>query len=155
MKILIDIPDVGPKHLHWTLEEYCEIGNAKRVLATMQQTAETLTGCANSAVPSGNKHNGSAKSLAATRSSTEQPPASSTKNFIPASDEGMRALYAAAKSNGTDIPSVCKEHDVDPNHISKEECREMTRDLNDRSGYSKIQQAQHQSKNPRYPPSSQ
>ena len=137
MKILIDIPDVGPKHLHWTLEEYCEIGNAKRVLATMQQTVETLTGCANSAVPSGSKHNGSAKSLAATRSRAEQPPATSTKNFTPASEDAVRALYGAAKSNGSDVETVCKEYGVDPNHISKQDCWRMVQDLNEKTGYGK------------------
>lgn len=137
MKISIEIPDVGPEHIRWSLEEYCEIGNAKRILATMQQTVETLTACANSAVPSDNKHNGSVKSHAATRSSVEQPPASSTKNFIPASDDAMRALYAAAQSNGTDIPSVCKEYDVDPNRISKQDCWRMTQDLNAKTGYGK------------------
>ena len=140
MKISIEIPDVGPEHIRWSLEEYCEIGNAKSVLATIQQTVETLTVCANSVVPSGNKHNGSVKSHAAIRSSAEQPPATSTKNFTPASEDAMRALYGAAKSNGSDVETVCKEYGVDPNHISKQDCWRMTQDLNAKTGYGNPQQ---------------
>ena len=61
----------------------------------------------------------------------------SVKDFTPASDQAMKALWGAAKSNGTDIGSVCREYGVDPSHISKDECRRMTGDLNRRSGYKK------------------
>ena len=59
------------------------------------------------------------------------------KDFIPASEPAMKALWGAAKSNGTDIKSVCRKYGVDPDHISKDECRRMTSDLNERSGYKK------------------
>lgn len=58
------------------------------------------------------------------------------KDFTPASDQAMKALWGAAKSNGMDIS---REYGVDPSHISKEECRRMTSDLNERSGYKKIE----------------
>ena len=35
--------------------------------------------------------------------------------------------------------SVCRKYGVDPDHISKEECRRMTSDLNERSGYKKTE----------------
>ncbi len=59
-----------------------------------------------------------------------------------ASDEARTALWAAAKSNGTDVESVCKEYGVDPNHISKRDCWRMTQDLNEKTGYGKDQQQQ-------------
>ena len=61
------------------------------------------------------------------------------KDFTPASDQALKALWGAAKSNGTDVKSVCREYGVDLNHISKEECRRMTSDLNERSGYKKLE----------------
>jgi len=59
------------------------------------------------------------------------------KDFTPASKQALKALWGAAKSNGTDVKSVCREYGVDPSHISKDECRCMTSDLNERSGYKK------------------
>ena len=54
-----------------------------------------------------------------------------------ASEEAMRALWAAAHNNGKDIESVCRENGVDPKRISKRDCWRMINDLNKRSGYGK------------------
>ena len=53
----------------------------------------------------------------------------------PASDEALKALWGAAMSNHTDVKTVCREYGVDPKRISKDECWQMTHDLNERSGY--------------------
>ena len=53
----------------------------------------------------------------------------------PASNDALKALWGAARRNGTDVESVCQKFNVDPEHISKEECWKMTRALNQRSGY--------------------
>ncbi len=57
-----------------------------------------------------------------------------------ASDEARTALWAAAKNNETDIETVCRQYNVDPNHISKHDCWRMTQDLNAKTGYGKTQE---------------
>ena len=56
-----------------------------------------------------------------------------------ASEEAKTALWAAARNNGTDIETVCRQYNVDPNHISKRDCWRMTQDLNAKTGYGKEQ----------------
>ena len=54
-----------------------------------------------------------------------------------ASEDAKRALWAAAQNNGTDIETVCRQYNVDPNRISKHDCWRMTQDLNAKTGYGK------------------
>ena len=85
---------------------------------------------------------------AAAAKPVEPPPVARESDFIPASDQALRALYGAARSNGMDVETVCKEYSVDPSRISKDECRKMTSDLNKKSGYDKIQKAWQQENSP-------
>lgn len=108
----------------------------------MQQTVESLVAC-NARIPVTT----STKPVAEPNHSTatlqaELPPVPADKDFIPASEQAMKALYGAAMSNGTSVERVCREYGVDPNHISKGKCWEMTNALNHKSGYDKIQEAQ-------------
>ena len=57
-----------------------------------------------------------------------------------ASEDAKRALWAAAQNNGTDIETVCRQYNVNPDHISKRDCWRMTQDLNAKTGYGKEQQ---------------
>lgn len=155
MKITTEITDVGPEHSRWKLEEDCEIGDVEKVMTTMQQKIEALTGCASKPVQPPHQNpvlESSHTSKPADR--VELPPAPEDKNFIPASEAARNALYGAAMRNGTDVESVCKEYGVDPNHISRRECWEMLQELNKKSGYDKIQEAKQGNdypKEPRYP----
>ena len=57
------------------------------------------------------------------------------QGFTPASEAAIKALWGAAKSNGTDLETVCMEYNVDPERISKSDCWKMTHELNKQSGY--------------------
>jgi len=87
-------------------------------------------------------------SKSATR--TELPP-QPTGDFMPASEQALKALYAAALSNGSSVERVCREYGVDPAHISKTECWEMTTELNQKSGYDRTRQASQGGNYPKAP----
>ena len=55
--------------------------------------------------------------------------------LTPASEAAIKALWGAAKSNGTDLETVCMEYNVDPERISRSDCWKMTHELNKQSDY--------------------
>ena len=136
MKITTEVADVGPEHSRWKFEEDCDVGDAERVMTTMQQKIKALAGCASKPVqPTHQNPVQESNHTSKPADRVELPPVPEDKVFIPASDDALRALYGACKSNGTDIQSVCKEYDIDPNHISKQSCWRITYELNRRSGF--------------------
>ena len=145
MKITTEVADVGPEHSRWKFEEDCEIGDVEKVMTTMQQKIKALTWCASKPVQPPHQNpvlESSHTSKPADR--VALPPVPGDKDFIPASEAARHALYGACMNNGTDVPTVCKQYGADPDHISKDECRRMTSELNDKSGYRKIQQSRQQ-----------
>ena len=119
MKIKVIVENVGDNHARLEMEDDCEVNGIGRLLEKLNRE---LSG---GHVPAS--------------SFTEINPTMRNRNGDdePASEEAKRALWAAAQNNGTDVESVCREYGVDPKHISKQECWQMTHDLNELSGYGK------------------
>ena len=118
MKIKVIAEDIGEKHATVEIEENCKMEQMEnllqkvyhglnRVSATTQKTQKT--------------------------SYTDTPVRGN--NFTPPSEGALKALECAARHNGADVETVCREHRVDPDRISKAQCWQMTHDLNDQSGY--------------------
>ena len=118
MKIKVIVEDIGEKHATVEIEENCEMEQLERLL---QKVCCGLN------------------RVSATTQETQKTSYTDTQvrgnNFTPASKGALKALECAARHNGTDVETVCREHRVDPNRISKAQCWQMTRDLNDQSGY--------------------
>lgn len=119
MKIKVVMEDVGFNHAKVEIEENCGIEELRTLMdrinceLTKQTGANSRRTCKNGDVRKSNFNT----------------------DPKPASQEALNALRGAAWSNGTNIESVCREYGIDPEHISKKECWEMTQDLNERSGY--------------------
>lgn len=118
MKIKVIVEDIGEKHATVEIEENCEMEQMEnllqkvyhglnRVSATTQETQKT--------------------------SYTDTPVRGN--NFTPPSEGALKALECAARHNGTDVETVCREYRVDPNRISRGQCWLITQDLNKQSGY--------------------
>ena len=143
MNIKMTIKDVCANIPHIELEENVDIKDIEKVLDTVKKIATDLADERGPrTTPIHDRHVVEPNHSTATPRA-ELPPVPA-KDFIPASDVAMRALYGACRSNGTDVSAVCKQYGVDPDNISKDDCRRMTSDLNDKSGYSKIQQPRQQ-----------
>ena len=151
MEIKINFGNVGTHNAQIELAESFDRKDLDAVLDKVKRTAMELidlTDRAKVSVDNTPKAEFKHTSKSATR--TELPP-QPTGDFMPASEQALKALYGAAMSNGSSVERVCREYGVDPNRISKEECREMTTDLNHKSGYDKIQQAQRENNYPKTP----
>ena len=120
MKIKVIVENVGANHARLEMEDDCEMNGIGRLLEKLNRE---LSG-----------------GHAPDSSFTEINPAMLNRKggVEPASEEAIRALWAAAKNNGTDIESVCRENGVDPKNISKQDCWRMTQELNKRSGYGNV-----------------
>lgn len=119
MKIKVIVENIGANHARLEMEDDCEMNGIGRLLEKLNRE---LTG-----------------GHALDSSFTEINPAMwKNGDTEPASDAARRALWAAAKNNGTDIESVCRENGVDPKNISKQDCWRMTQELNKRSGYGNV-----------------
>ena len=151
MKITTEATGIGPERSSWKLEEECEIGNVKDVVAAMQQTIKALAGCACRPVQPSRQNPVQESSHPSKPADRAELPPVSAKDFIPASDDALRALYGATMRNGTNVESVCKDHGVNPDHISKRECWEMLQELNQKSGYDKSPEARKGNDYPRVP----
>ena len=125
MKIRAFIENAGANHARLEIEDDCEVGGLRQWLEKIN---------------SGLSVNHASKAPTC----VVKPVTVATQNGDTemASEEARTALWAAAKSNGTDVESVCKEYGVDPNHISKRDCWRMTQNLNAKTGYGKDQQQQ-------------
>ena len=64
------------------------------------------------------------------------------KNFVPATAGQLRALCGAAKKIRKSVDEVCQHYGVDPNHISKDEARDIISEINDKTGFSEYQRQQ-------------
>lgn len=119
MKIKVIVENVGTNHARLEMEDDCEVNGIGCLLEKLNRE---LSG-----------------GHAPDSSFTTINPAMQNRNggTESASEEAMRALWAAAHNNGKDIESVCREYGVDPRNISKQDCWRMTQDLNKRSGYGK------------------
>ena len=117
MKIKVIVENVGANHARLEMEDDCEMNGIGRLLEKLNRE---LSG-----------------GHAPDSSFTEVNPAMLNRKggAEPASEGAIRALWAAAKNNGKDVESVCREYSVDPKNISKRDCWRMTQDLNNRSGY--------------------
>lgn len=118
MRIKIVVEDVGEKHATVEIEENCEMEQMENLLQKVYHGLNRVS---------------------ATTQKTQKSSYTNTQvkenNFTPASEGALKALECAARHNGTDVETVCHEHRVDPNRISKAQCWQMTHDLNDQSGY--------------------
>lgn len=134
MKIRAFIENAGANHARLEIEDDCEVGG-------LGQWLEKIS--------SGLSVNHTSQAPTCTvKPVTVAPPNGDAEV---ASNEAKTALWAAAKSNGTDVESVCKEYGVDPNHISKRDCWRMTQNLNEKTGYGKNQQQQRPEQPPKQP----
>ena len=152
MEIKVTDRKAGNEHLiQVEVSDKCDIKELDTVIRRINQVVENVTRSFESTdgVPASNR---SATELnhAPVTPHAELPTAPTKKSFIPPSDKAMGALYGACKSNGMDVSTVCKQFGVDPDNISKDDCRRMTSDLNDKSGYSKIQQSRRQNRRNAY-----
>ena len=119
MKIKVIVENVGANHARLEMEDDCEVNGIGRLLEKLNRE---LSG-------------GHAPDSSFT---TINPAMLNRKGSTePASEEAIRALWAAAKNNGMDIESACREYGVDPKNISKQDCWRVTQELNKRSGYGK------------------
>lgn len=144
MNIKMTIKDVCANIPQVELEENVDIKDIEKVLDTVKKIAADLAdGKGPHATPIHSRPVTESNQSPATPRA-ELPPVPENKDFIPASEAARHALYGACMNNGTDVPTVCKQYGVDPDHISKDECRRMTSELNDKSGYSKIRQSRQQ-----------
>ena len=118
MKIKVIVEDVGEKHATVVIEENCEMDQMEKLLQKV---------C------------GGLNRVSAGTQETPRPsyaaPQVSGNDFTPASEGALKALGYAARRNGTDVETVCREYRVDPTSINKGQCWQMTRDLNEQSGY--------------------
>ena len=118
MKIKLIVNGIGTNNAQMEIEETCELSELKTVMEKVESALGNLdvhTRMSQRAQHAGNQERG--------------------RNFTPASERALKALYGACASNGTDVETVCREYGVDPEHISKRDCMRMTNDLNERSGY--------------------
>lgn len=118
MRIKIVVEGVGERHATVEVEENCEMDQMEKLLQKVC--------CGLNKVSAGTQE---------TQKSSYTDTQVRGNNFTPASEGALKALECAARHNGTDVETVCREHRVDPNRISKAQCWQMTHDLNDQSGY--------------------
>ncbi len=116
MKIKVIVENVGDNHARLEMEDDCEVNGIGRLLEKLNRE---LSG---DHVP--------ASSFAKTNPAMRN----GDGDDEPASGKAINALWAAAQNNETDVESVCREYGVDPKHVSKRDFRQMTHDLNERSG---------------------
>ena len=117
MKIKVVMNNVGSNHARLEIEDDCEVNGIRSLLENI-----------NRELPGG---------YASHLTLTKISPTMLNKNGVKESpsEAAMGALRAAAHYNGTDVESVCREYGIDPKNISKQDCRRITQDLNERSGY--------------------
>ena len=121
MKIKVVLEDVGSNHAKVEIEENCGIEELKTMMDRINRELTRQSEPANQR---------RAYTNGQVRENNFNPPTAE-----PASKNALKALWGAARSNGTNIESACRKFGVDPEHISKEECWKMTRALNKRSSY--------------------
>ena len=121
MKIKLIVNGIGANNAQMEIEETCELSELKTVMEKVESALGKLD--VHAQTPQRTQHTGNQER---------------GRNFIPASERALKALYGACASNGTDVETVCREYGVDPEHISKRDCMRMTNDLNERSGYGKF-----------------
>lgn len=119
MKIKVIVEDIGEKHATVEIEENCEMEQIEKLL---QKVCHGLN-----RVSAGTQE--TQKSSCTTDSQVRG------NNFTPASEDALKALEYAARRNGSDVETVCREYRVDPNRISRGQCWLITQDLNKQSGY--------------------
>ena len=144
MNIKMTIKDVCANIPQVELEENVDIKDIEKVLDTVKKIATDLADGRGPLVTPVRSSSIAELNHSTATLQAELPTIPTKKDFIPPSDKAMRALYGACRSNGMDVPAVCKQYGVDPDNISKDDCCRMTSDLNDKSGYSKIQQSRRQ-----------
>jgi len=120
MKIKVIVEDVGFNHAKVEIEENCGIEELKTMMDRINHELARQSEPANQR----------SCTKGQVRESNFNPPTPE-----PASKNALKALWGAAKSNGTNIESACRKFGVDPEHISKKDCWKMTNALNERSGY--------------------
>ena len=121
MKIKLIVNGIGANNAQMEIEETCELSELKTVMEKVESALGNLdihTRTQQRTKHAGNQERG--------------------RNFIPASEKALKALFGACVSNRTDVETVCREYGVNPEHISKRDCMRMTNDLNERSGYGKF-----------------
>ena len=131
MKDKFTIGNIGDIHAQLEVEDECDVSG---IVPLWKQIKSELGGDRASTTP-----------FAKTSPATKQRNTNSNPEM--ASEEALRALWGAAMRNGMDVENVCRGYGVDPNHISKRECWQMTQYLNERSGYRKNQQKMPSEKN--------
>ena len=119
MKIKVIVEDVGEKHATVEIEENCEMEQMEKLLQKVCRGLNRV----------------SAGTQETQKASYTAVPQVRGNDFTPASEGALKALGYAARRNGSDVETVCREYRVDPNRISKKECWQMTHDLNEQSGY--------------------
>ena len=126
MKVKFTIGNIGDIHAQLEVEDECDVSG---IGPMWKQIKSELGGDRASTTP-----------FAKTNPATKQRNTNSNPEM--ASEEALRALWGAAMRNGMEVENVCHGYGVDPNHISKRECWQMTQDLNERSGYNKSRKQQ-------------
>ena len=121
MKIKVIVEDVGSNHAKVEIEENCGI---EELRAMMDRINRELT---RQTERPANQRRTYANGQVGNSNFTPSPK--------PPTQDALNALEKAAKANGTDVETVCREYRVDPNCISKAQCWQMTHDLNEQSGY--------------------
>lgn len=128
MKIKLTANGVGSEPVQLELEECCEVNEVGRLLHAFKQVVDSWDReHSRTSMPTNNRP----------PQMTQRPPRRSDGDFVPASEEALNALWGAAHTAHTDVESVCREYGVDPNRISKSDAWRMTRDLNEKTGYSR------------------
>ena len=121
MKVKIFVEDVGANHATLEIEGNCAMNGLEKLLNGINRERAGVT---------------AKKPTFPERPHLDNWPRMAD-GFIPASKRAKNALWGAAMTNGTTVEEVCREYGVDPDNISKDECQQMTQDLNERSGYKK------------------
>lgn len=71
-----------------------------------------------------------------------KPTATYDEDFVPATAGQIKALCGAAKKIQKTFVEVCQHYGVDPDHLSKDDARDIISELNDKTGFSEYQRQQ-------------
>ncbi len=65
-----------------------------------------------------------------------------SKGFVHVTDAQLRALRGVANRTGKTVEEICQHYGVDPDHLSKDDARDIISELNDKTGFSEYQRQQ-------------
>ena len=144
MNIKMTIKDVCANIPQVELEENVDINDIEKVLDTVKKIAADLAdGRGPYATPIHSRPVTESNQSPATPRA-ELPPVQPPCDFTPITVGQRHALETIAAKDRKSLTQFCHDCGVDIETLSKAECRSLLQNLNDKSGFSKIQQSRQQ-----------